>query len=305
MSKKRAEDPKESRNDATTARPAAEPMPENQPATAPKAQSAAAIPSEAVRPEAAATPGTARPPAPPVAGAPLKIAALRTALGRRVKAAAPVVSRAWPTAAALVCAIGLGWAGGAMHAADPEPATLARSAELDARLGQMTEELRALREMASAAAHPQKAQPADARPMLERLDRDRSEHATRLGNLAAALERIEKQDRDIVARLAQLVEKTDHIERLTAPATTASIPAAATKPAMQPLPKPDAEALAPSRIPGWAVREVAGGLALLENPRGELVEIAPGETFRELGRVKKIERRGRKWVVLTDKGLVE
>ena len=48
-----------------------------------------------------------------------------------------------------------------------------------------------------------------------------------------------------------------------------------------------------------------GDLALLENSRGQLIEIALGERLRELGYVRKIERRGRKWVVVTEKGVIE
>jgi hypothetical protein len=53
------------------------------------------------------------------------------------------------------------------------------------------------------------------------------------------------------------------------------------------------------------VREIVDGLALLENNRGQLIEIEQGETLRDLGRIQKFERRGRKWVVLTDKGVIE
>ena len=226
---------------------------------------------------------------------------------KRLGAVAPAVTQAWPTAAAVLCAIGLGWAGGALHAADPEPAISARTAELDARLGQMAEELRAIREMTGASIRAARAPSEEMKPLNDRL-----------GQISGALDRVEKNDRDLSVRLTQLGEKFDRFEKAAGPLTTASIPAPS-KPSADPhaLPKPnskpDPKLVAPAteamketlpRVEGWSLRDMSNGVALLENRRGALIEVAPGDMLRELGRVKRFERRGPRWVVVTEKGAV-
>ena len=219
--------------------------------------------------------------------------------------------RAWPTAAAIVCGFGLGWAGAALRSSDADSAAAKRAADLDARIGQMAGELRALRDVANATA-AKKSKPAgdELKSVLDRM-----------GALNGAIDRVERQDRDVLLRLTQLNEKVERLEKASAPLTTASVPAAP-KPALDhTLPKPDPKYVArpvaaqpeparldppeQQRVAGWSVREVVGDLALLENNRGQLIEIALGERLRELGYVRKIERRGRKWVVVTEKGVIE
>jgi hypothetical protein len=59
----------------------------------------------------------------------------------------------------------------------------------------------------------------------------------------------------------------------------------------------------PATIPGWTVREVAGGSAVLEGPRGAL-RVARGESIPGLGRVEAIVRWGNRWIVTTERGLI-
>ena len=223
-------------------------------------------------------------------------------VGKRLGGFAPAVTQAWPTAAAVLCAIGLGWAGGALHAADPEPAISARTDELDARLSQMAEELRAIREMTGASIRAARAPADELKPLSDRL-----------GHITGALERVEKNDRDLSARMTQLGEKFDRFEKAAWPLTTASIPAPAKSADPHALPKPDPKLVAPAtevakealpRVEGWSLRDMSNGVALLENRRGALIEVAPGDMLRELGRVKRFERRGPRWVVVTEKGAV-
>jgi glycine/D-amino acid oxidase-like deaminating enzyme len=51
------------------------------------------------------------------------------------------------------------------------------------------------------------------------------------------------------------------------------------------------------------LREVYDGAALIEGNR-RLYEVMPGGVIPGVGRVEAIERRGRSWVVLTDKGTI-
>lgn len=60
----------------------------------------------------------------------------------------------------------------------------------------------------------------------------------------------------------------------------------------------------PQLITNWVVRDVYGGVALVESPRGS-IEVAPGEVIPGAGTVKSIERRGRGWIVITSRGLID
>jgi hypothetical protein len=57
-------------------------------------------------------------------------------------------------------------------------------------------------------------------------------------------------------------------------------------------------------VDGWVVREVYDGAALVEGRNRRLYEVVPGGMVPGVGRVESIERRGRSWVVLTDKGVI-
>jgi uncharacterized protein YidB (DUF937 family) len=60
----------------------------------------------------------------------------------------------------------------------------------------------------------------------------------------------------------------------------------------------------PQLITNWVVRDVYGGIALVESPRGS-IEVAPGEIIPGAGMVKSIERRGAGWIVITSRGLID
>ena len=67
--------------------------------------------------------------------------------------------------------------------------------------------------------------------------------------------------------------------------------------------KPDASAK-PATVDGWLLRDVYGGVALVEGRAG-LREVAPGEYVPGVGEIRSIERRGRAWVVVTSRGLIQ
>ena len=60
----------------------------------------------------------------------------------------------------------------------------------------------------------------------------------------------------------------------------------------------------PQLITNWVVRDVNNGIALVESPRGS-IGVAPGEIIPGAGTVKSIERRGRGWIVITSRGLID
>lgn len=167
---------------------------------------------------------------------------------------------------------------------------------------------------------------------LDRLDRDPS---PKLAEIAARLDKLDRADRadkepspklaEIVARLdqmkgdsssgklAEITARLDRIEKqVSSPATTASItppprPAgisgAATS--VQAAAVQDQRGPAkPATIEGWMLRDVYGGVALLEGRAG-LREVSAGQFLPGVGEIRSIERRGRSWVVVTSRGIIE
>ncbi len=64
-------------------------------------------------------------------------------------------------------------------------------------------------------------------------------------------------------------------------------------------------AVRPATVEGWMLRDVYGGVALLEGRGGGLREVAPGEYIPGVGEIRSIERRGRSWVVVTSRGIIQ
>jgi hypothetical protein len=65
-------------------------------------------------------------------------------------------------------------------------------------------------------------------------------------------------------------------------------------------PTPDTR---PKTIPGWTVRDVFGGTAVLEGPGG-IRKVSVGDTIPGVGRVDSIVRWGNRWIVATSRGLM-
>jgi hypothetical protein len=72
------------------------------------------------------------------------------------------------------------------------------------------------------------------------------------------------------------------------------------KTGLSPAPTPETR---PTTIPGWAVREVVGGTAVLEGPNGTL-KVTRGSAAPGLGRIDSIVRWGNRWIVATSRGLI-
>lgn len=53
------------------------------------------------------------------------------------------------------------------------------------------------------------------------------------------------------------------------------------------------------------LRDVYDGVALLQGRAGGLREVAPGQYVPGIGEIQSIERRGRSWVVITSRGIIE
>ena len=59
----------------------------------------------------------------------------------------------------------------------------------------------------------------------------------------------------------------------------------------------------PTTIPGWTLREVINGTAVLEGPKG-VWRVMPGQTVPGIGRVDSIVRWGNRLIVTTSSGLI-
>lgn len=128
---------------------------------------------------------------------------------------------------------------------------------------------------------------------------------TLVGKVAALGERIEGAERDHGARLTALTVQME--KRPTPPASppTTPSPVAAVKPEpTQTGSIAEAKPTKPGTVEAWALRDVYDGVAVLEDRKRRLAEVAPGDTVPGVGRVEAIERRGRSWVVVTKQGLI-
>jgi hypothetical protein len=150
---------------------------------------------------------------------------------------------------------------------------------------------------------------------LERTDRTQSEAATAatasVAGLAAQLASMEAglDNRVKVATEAAIAATLPSPADITASIAARPSPEP-TRPPVQPAPPPTAIPAAatpappkPSVARGWVLRDVAHGVALVENRHG-FFEVAVGTPLPGLGRVEAIERRDGRMVVVTSRGLI-
>ncbi|WP_048709191.1 hypothetical protein [Microvirga massiliensis] len=154
--------------------------------------------------------------------------------------------------------------------------------------------------------------------LLERAEQGARDLGAQFARLTEQMQRIEAGiekaalQPDETARL--LRERFDRLEKtLAASSDVKTAPAAAPEPlqtASIPAPKP-ADSVPASKpadrdapIEGWLLHEVYGGLALIEGRRGQLFEVGRGDVIPGAGRVEAIERRAKRWVVVTNRGLI-
>ena len=123
-----------------------------------------------------------------------------------------------------------------------------------------------------------------------KLDKPGNDPSPKLSDIAARLDRIEKQ-----------VSSPAATESIAAPVRAAPAPAQQTIQAQtvdKPLPKP-------VTLGNWIVRDVYDGIALVEGREGGVREVAPGEFLPGAGEVRSIQRRGRTWIVVTSRGIID
>jgi len=219
---------------------------------------------------------------------------------------APYLRRA-AAAAAMIAACGLASYAGTqahrttLHQAGAEAAARNEDAfaKLSGELETLKTEIGSLRTAAGMSSRADTTGQARLNEKIEALAAILRNPDVRSSALEARLDRMESQ---IMTTLADLAAK---------PAAAAAPPPAITEAAVRepgPAPAPpSAPAVKPVRnepVDGWILREVYDGAALVEGQNRRLYEVVPGGVVPGVGRVESIERRGRSWVVLTDKGFI-
>jgi hypothetical protein len=127
--------------------------------------------------------------------------------------------------------------------------------------------------------------------------------------LQKSLSEEKAQSQALHSRLEKLQAATAKPQPDRAPMPTVPPPAAA-KAAVPPpaavkavAPAKPAVAQGPRRYGAYVLRDVNDGVAVIEGMDG-VEEAGPGDILQDGARVQRVERRGRGWVVLTDRGYI-
>ncbi|MDF2970630.1 MAG: hypothetical protein K0R61_1080 [Microvirga sp.] len=211
-------------------------------------------------------------------------------------------------AAIALLLVGAGWSASYLGtlanrgAIEKLEAETARSQEILARLSSDLASLKntaaAFKEIEHTASTATKSDQAKLADKVERLAISLQDPTKKLSSLEGRLDKMESQ---IMTTLAALNTKS---------ATPAAPPASAAPPAppvAEAAAREEAPAPKPSKnepVDGWVLREVYKGAALVESRNRRLYEVMPGGILPGVGKVEAIERRGARWVVLTDKGFI-
>jgi hypothetical protein len=108
---------------------------------------------------------------------------------------------------------------------------------------------------------------------------------TRLLELVAQVNRTEKAEADLAARLAR-IEKPDMTKADVSPEITGSLQSAS-----------------PPIADGWVLWRVYNGRAVVQSRRGYF-DVVPGVALPDLGLVREITQRDGRWVVITQNGTI-
>ncbi len=238
--------------------------------------------------------------------------AAASAAAKAAREPASMELRRWAVPAFLLVATGaVGWFAGAhstLTSTQAAPAQVEASVAEDvkAQAGVIAALEARLKSIESAPADT-----ATLKPAIEILAQRIDEIARRqTAALTQTSSRLDRSDRDMATRLDRMNERMDRIEKQVSssvpvgstPKNVTAVPRVATEPAAAAEAKaedPDAKALR-----GYVLRDVFRGGALVESRYG-LMEVFPGVQLPGAGRVRSVEKRDGRWVVVTTAGLIE
>lgn len=134
--------------------------------------------------------------------------------------------------------------------------------------------------------------------LTKTLEETRAAAASKIDALASKVD----QSKDDQARLAELRDRLDKMEKASAEKTASVEKVAKADPETTgSLSKPTASERV---VRNWVVRDVYDGVALLEGRGGDQIEVERGARAPGAGRVRSIQRRNGEWVVVTDSGVI-
>jgi len=130
---------------------------------------------------------------------------------------------------------------------------------------------------------------------IDKLERD---HGARLDKLA------DRFDHETAGKLADLSGRLDKVEkRPVAAAPVAPAPPAKPVPAAAMVSNETTGSIDRPKLRGYWLVEADEGYAVIDGRDGPQ-QVAPGDVLPGIGRVQRIERRGRDWVVVTSAGVI-
>ena len=130
---------------------------------------------------------------------------------------------------------------------------------------------------------------------IDKLERD---HGARLDKLA------DRFDHETAGKLADLSGRLDKLEkRPVAAAPVAPAPLAKPVPAAATVSNETTGSIDRPKLHGYWLVEADEGYAVIDGRDGPQ-QVAPGDVLPGIGRVQRIERRGRDWVVVTSAGVI-
>lgn len=244
-------------------------------------------------------------------------------------------------AAALAGAVAIGWAAGHARSATRRTADPASKALLAVDWNGVASGLQKSQADAVRMAADVQALKGTLAGLKDSIDRGKQEAAGRFAQVTERLDRTQKIEQEVATRVSALAERVDsgprlaqiveRLDRMEKPAVvghvkpTATVASAAevplrtgSIPEQKPVPpsdvgrseqsktegKAEAKPEPKAAIEGWVLREVYDGVALIEGRNKRLLEVAPGQSLTGIGRVEAIEKRGRSWVVVTNRGII-
>lgn len=143
------------------------------------------------------------------------------------------------------------------------------------------------------------------KPAIEILARRIDEIArTQTAALTNTSSRLDRSDRDIGARLDRVNERIERVEKQVSSPVPVSSTQKNTTVASRSTPEEKAREPEASPIHSYVLRDVFRGGALVESRHG-LMEVFPGVQLPGAGRVRSVEKRDGRWVVVTTTGVIE
>jgi hypothetical protein len=160
--------------------------------------------------------------------------------------------------------------------------------------------------------------------LITRVEKLEKRSVAAVGDVAGSFDRAEKDqsarldkvgeriDRDVTPKLADLVARVDKLEKRSSTPVAATIPPPAPAPSLPPrapTPQVVANDVTGSTdkpkpvLHGYTVEDIRDGMALIEGREGSFT-VAPGDIIPGAGRVLRIERHGRDWMVVTSLGVI-